>query len=141
MKIMKTQIKKKYGLLLAILIMIFSTNFVVAQQQGRGNGPRPLPTDAEIVEIVDTLAAELSLNEKQKGEILEMYRSHFEEVKVKRDANRAARAAHWEEMNALKTSFETNVKSKLNAEQKTKFDTFQKTNCPRRKGCQGPPKR
>ncbi len=81
--------------------------------------------------MVSNLAEEITLTDKQEVSVLELYTKHFEEVKAKTSGNSRPNR---EEMEALDTSFEKQVKAVLTEEQQKKFVAWQKKNNPRQSG-------
>ena len=129
---MKTRIKKITSTVLLLSVVLFSSGaFAQRGQQGGGKqGPPPVPTSEEIKEMVSDLASEISLNEDQEAEVLNVYNNHFEEVSDKMKSGRPDR----NEMKSLKTEFEEEVKAVLTEEQQELFDAYQKKNSSKRKG-------
>lgn len=110
------------GVILLLTSMVFLSSNVFAQQgQRKEQGPPPIPTETQIIKMVDDLAVELSLNENQKTEILAIYTDHFDEVKS--SMNSGERPSR-EEMEDMKEEFQDNVKSLLNDEQQDLFDEY-----------------
>jgi len=119
--------------LLLCMILIAGTSY--AQQGGsrgggQGGGQRPpkLPTTKEIKKMVSDMAEEISLNEEQEDEILDIYQAHFDEVEEKTKSGRPNR----NEMEALKTSFEKEVNTVLTEEQQELYSAYLKENSPKR---------
>lgn len=129
---MKTRIKKITSTVLLLSVVLFSSGaFAQRGQQGGGKqGPPPAPTSEEIKEMVSDLASEISLNEDQEAEVLNVYTNHFEEVSDKMKSGRPDR----NEMKSLKTEFEEEVKAVLTEEQQELFDAYQKKKSSKRKG-------
>ena len=117
---MKTTIQTTlFSLLLAAFL--FTAQHLSAQQRGQ-RGPPPLPNDDQIEKMVEHLAEELSLTSDQEKKVSKIYFSHFEEVEKKMEAGRPER----KEMEALRTSLETDVKAVLTDDQKPLYDAFVK---------------
>lgn len=81
------KIRLKAALFLCMMLLV-GTSY--AQQrgsqrggQGGGQEPPPLPTSKEIKKMVNDLAEEISLDEGQEDEILDLYAAHFDEVEDK----------------------------------------------------------
>lgn len=106
--------------LLVVIGLIFGQEVIAQQKQHQG--PPPIPNQEQIDKMVDEMAKTLSLDKEQKKEVKKKFAKHFEEVKAKIEASRPKR----EEMEALKSDFEKDVKSVLNDEQKKQFDAFMK---------------
>ncbi len=116
-------------ILLLTSMVLFSSNLFAQQRQGdqqrEGQGAPPIPSETQIIKMVDDLSAELSLKEDQKVEILALYNDHFNEVKS--SMNSGKRPSR-EEMESLKEEFEDQVKVILNEDQQDLFDEFVKKN-------------
>jgi Spy/CpxP family protein refolding chaperone len=115
--------------LLLCMILIAGTSY--SQQggsrgggQGRGQRPPKLPTTKEIKEMVSDMAKEISLNEEQEDEILDIYQAHFDEVEEKTKSGRPDR----NEMESLKTNFEKEVNAVLTEEQQELYSAYLKEN-------------
>lgn len=93
-------------------------------QQGGQQGPPAAPTADEIEEMVSDLAKEILLSEEQEEQVLELYTTHFEDVEDKTSSGRPDR----DEMEALKTSLENDVKALLTDDQKKLYTTYLKKN-------------
>lgn len=108
---------------LIALVAIFMSSALMAQPQGRGQqGPPSLPTEKQVSKMVDEMGEELSLNVEQNEAINRIYNEHFKLVEEKQKAGRPERS----EMEALKTSLNTEVKVLLTDEQKVAYDTYVK---------------
>jgi Spy/CpxP family protein refolding chaperone len=114
-----------------LLCMILIAGSSYAQQGGsrgggQGGGQRPpkLPTTKEIKEMVSDMAKEISLNEEQEDEILDIYQAHFDEVEEKTKSGRPDRNA----MESLKTNFEKEVNAVLTEEQQELYSAYLKEN-------------
>lgn len=118
---MKTSIQKKSILVIAMLILVLSGNFVQAQQRGP-KGPPPIPSDKEIAKMVTDLSKELSLSEKQEAQVSVLYVTHYEEVSDKMESGKPSR----NEMEKLKSELEAEVKDNLTDAQVTKYDAYLK---------------
>ena len=139
---MKTYFKNPSSLLLALLAILFSINFVQAQQhgqQGKQQGPPPLPNEQQIEKMVIDLSKELSLSEEQEKQVSDLYFTHFEEVGEIREKNKKAREADHEKMEQYREDFKIEVKSYLTKEQQKQFDEYQKKQQSNRRG-QGAPR-
>ncbi len=108
--------------LFVIFGLVLSLN--IQAQERKQQGPPPLPNDQQIEKMVDELAKTLSLSEDQKTKVSEKYFAHFKEVKAKQEEARPKK----EEMDLLKSDFEKDVKSVLDADQQKKYDEFRKEN-------------
>lgn len=132
---------KKSGLLSVLVgLVIFSLSTVACaqpsggSQQGGQQGPPPTPTAEEVQEMVSKLSVEIALAPEVEAEVLGLYQNHFSEVEDKMESKPSR-----EEMDAYVAEFESQVKALLTPEQQEKFDAFQKSNKPQRKGQGGPP--
>ncbi|MDE3742015.1 hypothetical protein [Maribacter polysaccharolyticus] len=125
---MKTTVRKiTNAALLLCALMITGTTFAQRGGQGGGQqGPPPMPSDDEIVEMVSDLADEISLDEGQEAEILELYQAHFEEMESKMESGRPDR----DEMEALMSDFEEDVNAVLTDEQQKLYKKYLKNNRP-----------
>ena len=124
---MKTRIKKTVNFVLILCVMLIASTISAQQRgpQGGGQqGPPAVPTAKEIKEMVSDMSKEISLDEDQETEILELYTAHFNEVKKKTKSGRPDR----NEMESLKTNFEKEVKAVLTEEQQKLYATYQKKN-------------
>ena len=102
----------------------------------RGQHQRPaLPDSSQIVEIVDQTAQALSLTSEQKGQVSALYFAHFAEARDLMDAGNGQQDNHRADMDALRQTFETDVKALLDDQQKTAFDALVKN----RRSRGGPP--
>ncbi len=121
---MKTTFRKITGVALLLgAFLVSGTTFAQRGGQGGGQqGPPPMPTDDEIVEMVSELADGISLDELQEAGILQLYQDHFEEVESKMKSGRPDR----EEMEALKSDLEDGVNALLNEEQQELYKTYLK---------------
>lgn len=130
---MRTKIKKTAKLVL-VLCLTLIVSVMNAQKQGHQGGgqkgPPPIPTDKEIKEMVSDLSDEISLNEDQEAEILDIYTAHFKEVEEKTKSGKPDR----KEMESLRTDFEKEVKAELTKEQQKQYTTYQKNNRPKGSG-------
>lgn len=106
--------------LLVIMGLIFGQEVIAQQKQQQG--PPPIPDQEQIDKLVEDMAKTLSLDKEQKKEVRKKFTKHFEEVKAKIEASRPKK----EEMKALRSDFEKDVKSVLNEKQKKQFDVFMK---------------
>ncbi len=122
----KTTIKKINHLVLLICAMLITANTFAqgGPQNGRQQGPPPVPNSKQIKEMVSDMAKEISLNEDQEAEMLGLYTTHFKEVKEKTKSGRPDR----KEMEALRTVFEKEVKAILTEEQQELYKDYQKKN-------------
>jgi len=115
--------------LLLCMILIAGTSYAQqggSRRGGQGGGQRPpkLPTTKEIKEMVSDMAKEISLNEEQEDEILDIYQAHFDEVEEKTKSGRPDR----NEMESLKTNFEKEVNAVLTEEQQELYSAYLKEN-------------
>ncbi len=109
----------------SMLVLLVITTVACRQQkgqEGRQQGPPPMPNDAEIVEMVGELSKSISLDESQETRVLELYQEHFKEMESKMESGRPDR----DEMEALKSKFENAVNAVLTEEQQGLFKDYQK---------------
>ena len=132
---MKQLIKRNLGLAFTLLVLLVGSS-VYAQPPGGGGGQSgpQIPGTKQIKKMVADLSKELSLNDEQESKISEMYVTHFDEVKEATSSGRPDR----NEMEAMKTEFEKEVKSVLTEEQQKLFAAYQKKNKPQQMGGQRP---
>lgn len=132
---MKQATRKNVGLLI-MLIAISTSSLIYAQppggRQGGQQGPPPVPNEKQIEKMVNDLSEELSLTEEQEEKVLDEYLIHFEQVEEKTKDGKPNR----NEMEALKSEFEENVKLLLSDEQDELFDAYQKANAQQKGGQQ-----
>jgi hypothetical protein len=98
-------------------------------QKGGQQGPPPIPTDKQIETMVSDLAENISLSEEQEVKVLEIYNEHFAEIKEKTSGNSRPKR---EEMEALDTAFEKQVKAELTKEQKKEYEAYLKEQASKR---------
>jgi tRNA C32,U32 (ribose-2'-O)-methylase TrmJ len=109
--------------LILILGLMMNLNVQAQQHQQKGKqGPPPIPDQEQISKMVNELSKTLALDEDQKKDVEKKFNKHFEEVRAKKEESRPKR----EEMEALRTDFEEEVKSILDDKQKKQFDAFMK---------------
>ena len=119
---MNTNIKNLRKIILALMITILTGSFALAQSGGQ-QGPPPLPSDKQIEKMVKSLDKELELSENQETQVSELYFAHFEELEtMQKQKQRASR----EEMNELKSEFETEVKTVLSEDQQDNYTAWLK---------------
>lgn len=94
-----------------------------------------VPDSAQTIEMVDELATALSLTEDEKEAVLELHFLHFAKVKELMEQTSGDRKSHREQMDALRSEFQKEIKALLNEEQFEKFEEFMKKRNPR----SGPP--
>jgi hypothetical protein len=93
------------------------------RQQGGQQGPRPIPNEKQIKEMVSDLAKNISLTSTQEASVLKLYTEHFETVKEKTSGTSKPKR---EEMDALKSDFEKSVKALLTTEQQKGYEAYLK---------------
>lgn len=116
----------------ALFIFIMLLNFgIYAQQRGGGQRPPQMPDNSQIEKMVAEMSEQLSLTDNQAVELEALFKEHFSEMKsTMNSGNRPSR----DEMDAMKSEFESKVKSILSDEQMAKFNEFMKENQNRGKG-------
>jgi len=138
---MKTKFKETIRLALVALVVMLGIVLTQAQPGGQ-QGPRPIPNDKQIKEMVSELSTELSLTEKQEQQVSEMFVAHFIEVKEVQDKYKTSHEAERKEMDSVRNEFKKEINSVLSKEQQKQFDEFMKNRKPRKKAKgQKPPKR
>lgn len=125
---MKRKFKNIASIILVSILMLIAGNSVQAQQ-GRQQGPPPTPTDDQIEEMVEDLDKALSLSDKQEIQVSEKYFAHFAAVDKKMKAGRPNR----DDMEAMKTDFEKEIKSLLTKSQQDLYSTYLKKQQKQRK--------
>jgi len=101
---------------------LFACSLTFAQAPGGGQrvgqqSPPPIPSDKQIEKMVSNLAEEIELSEEQEVKVLDLYKTHFAQVKEKTSGNSRPKR---EEVEALQVALEKNVKAELTREQKSK---------------------
>lgn len=137
MKTMKLKMNKFWKMLVVTLVITTSAcgqqgGGKGGSQGGRQGGPPELPTSQEIETMVSDLSDDLILSEEQEVQVLELYTEHFEEVEEKTSSGRPDR----DEMEAIKTSLENDVKALLRDDQEELYTTYLENNISKRKGKQ-----
>ncbi len=122
---MNKQRRFNTGILLIIATMLFISGNLLAQQQQDRNPPPKPPSTEEVNKMVDELSTNLSLNKSQKKEVSDLFTAHFNEARGSMNNNE--RNVSREEMEKKRRSFEEQIKSLLNDEQKVEFDKFMKS--------------
>ncbi len=120
---MKQSKKNILSVLALSFVLLFSgMTFAQSPQGGKQQKP-PVPNEKQVKKMVNELAEELDLSDKQETEVLAVYQNHFDEVKDKTSGDNKPKR---EEMEAMKSSFEKEVKALLSEEQQTKFENYMK---------------
>ena len=70
----------KTARILAISAIILFSSHLVQAQRGGQQGPPPVPTTAEIQEMVSDLSETLDLTDEKSDELLDLYTAHIKEV-------------------------------------------------------------
>ena len=104
---------------ITLVILLLSSPFTQAQQGGH-QGPPPLPNDEQIEKMVEDLSKELSLTTDQEKQVSEKYFAHFAAVEKKMKAGRPSR----EDMEAMETEFEKEVKLLLTKDQQVLYSSY-----------------
>lgn len=120
--------------LVIILSVVFSAGSFAQNRPPRGGNQEPpkmeIPSTKQIEKMVSNLASEISLNEEQEAEVLELYKDHFEKVESKTKSGRPDR----DEMKALKEGFENDIKELLTDDQKELYTTYLEKNSSKKRG-------
>ena len=132
---MKTKIKINTQMII-LAITIFLSGGVLQSQQNPPQGPPQVPNTKQVLAMVNELSVTLALTTEVETKISDLYVAHFKTMEEKAKAGRPKR----EEMEALKTKFEKQVKALLTKKQQAKFKAFQKKNA-QKQGKQQRPKR
>ena len=110
---------------MAIAVIISSYGF--AQSPGgsgaKPDGPPPIPNQQQVEVMVDDLSNELSLTENQEDQVLDLFTAHFNEVRAKTSGNSKPDR---DEMEAIRLSFEDDMKKVLTDEQFKDFQEYSK---------------
>ena len=124
---MKKNLIEKIAVTLIAALLMSGTIF----GQPKGKPPR-LPDSEKIEIMVNKLASEISLSQDQKSEILNLYESHFNELKEKKEQAKEDKKLEREKMDQHREAFKEEVKSLLSEEQQDKIDEFMEDNRPKR---------
>jgi hypothetical protein len=114
------------SILVLSILLVSSISFAQPPgggQRGGQQGPPPIPNNKEVTKMVSDLTDNLSLSEEQEVKVLEIYKEHFAELKEKTSGNSRPKR---EEMEALDTAFEKQVKAELTEEQKSGYEAYLK---------------
>ncbi len=117
------------GIQAIVFLFLLGNSNLFAQPQ-RHQGPPPMPDSTRIIQMVDELGTNLSLNEKQIIEISNLHFTHFAEAKDLMKKHKTERDSHRLEMDSLREDFEEQVKSLLTDDQKTEFAELMKKHRP-----------
>ncbi len=118
---MKRKFKTIVSIMLVSMIMLITANSIQAQQGGQ-QGPPPKPNDDQIEKMVEDLDKALSLTDKQEKQVSKEYFAHYAAVEKKMKAGRPNR----EDMEAMETDFEKEIKSLLTKDQQDLYDGYLK---------------
>lgn len=125
---------KTVKLFLIVSILLVSTSLFAQPpgggQRGGQQGPPPIPNDKQIEKMGSEIADELTLSNEQETKVLNLYKAHFAQVKEKNEGNNRPDR---QEMEALKSTLEKQVKAELTREQTTKYEAYLKKQRPQRK--------
>lgn len=115
------------SILVFVLIMTTTISIFAQTAQQKKRTPKPLPDATQIIEMVDELATEISLTEKQKSQVVVAYNNHYKKIKVFKEISKKLESEQKrEEMKKLKKELETNLQTILTKEQLKKYKTFNK---------------
>ena len=118
-------------LLFVVLGGLLFAGSLSAQPPRDGNRLPALPDSARIAQMVDEMATALSLTEEQKSAVSELHFAHFADAKALMEKRQGDRESHRQAMDALRKTFDEQVKALLTDEQKAKYKTFMKNRGPR----------
>ena len=114
--------KERYtmkSLITVILMLMCSLTFAQPSGGGReGGGPPPMPSAEEISTMIAKVSQELSLTSTQETQVTSVVKAHFSEVESLTSGDQRPDR---DEMDALKKSFESDLKEILGDEQAKKF--------------------
>lgn len=119
---------RKTLLMLAALML---TGGLYAQKFEKMKHPLP-PDSAQIVEMVEHLTQELSLDKEQNAVISALHFDHFKEVRIAFERHEAELEKNHQLMESKKREFEESIIAQLNDEQKKKFEEMRKNQKPLR---------
>ncbi len=125
---MKTKDRINTTIIVLITTMLLIGGVLQAQQGPPQQGPPQVPNTKQVLKMVDELSQELELTTEVESKISDLYVAHYKAMEEKTKAGRPKR----EEMEALKTKFEKQVKSLLSKKQQKKFIALQKKNASKR---------
>lgn len=117
--------RNKIQTTLILVITFLATQFIQAQHQDQ-QGPPPMPNTAQIETMVNEMAKELSLTDKQKDQVSEQFENHFKEMEKMRASSGDSQRPDREVMEKNKREFEKEIKAILTPEQQKQFDVFMK---------------
>ena len=106
----KQRINKRFLFLTSLIVLIVGNLFSQPPQRGGMQGPPPLPDSTQIVKMIDELAKEISLTDKQKTKVSELYFAHFEEAGELQEKYKADRESQREAMDELREDFDDQQK-------------------------------
>lgn len=118
---MKANIKT----ILLIIVAIVTTN-IVSAQEGRPQGPPPIPSDKQIKEMVTELSKELSLADEQEEKVSDLYFDHYEKVAEQQELNKAKKGEGREAMQKLNKELEDSVNDLLTEDQQKIYESYLK---------------
>lgn len=124
---MKTQMKSKVILISASLLMLFTAGNVNAQRFGRQGGPGMYPDcnwpdSTRVDRMVERLAEDLELTDKQAEKIREIHYARVAEVQKHRSEMRKQAAEHRKEMDETREKIHDDVLAVLTDKQKEEFE-------------------
>jgi hypothetical protein len=124
---MKTNLQNSASVIILMVITLFTGSVLYAQpgqgQRGGQQGPPAIPNTKQIKVIVSDLAKEVSLTSVQQASVQKLYTEHFAVVKAKTSGNSKPKR---EEMEALKTKLEKEIKTLLTSDQQVKYKAYLK---------------
>ena len=115
--------KQIKSILIALTIVFFIISSLYSQQQQQSRPPK-LPDSSQIEHMVEQLTKILSLSAEQKEQVSKLHLKHFKEAKEQMEKNREARENNRKAMEVLRKSFEEQLKTLFNDEQKKEFEKF-----------------
>lgn len=118
---MKANIKT----ILLIIVAIVTTN-IVSAQEGRPQGPPPIPSDEQISDMVTELSKELTLTDEQGEKVSDLYFDHYEKVAEQQELNKGKKGEGREAMQEINKELEDGVNALLTDDQQKIYESYLK---------------
>lgn len=116
--------------LISIALLIIAATFGNISGYARETGhfiPRPVPDEKSVIEMVNILEQQLDLTREQKAKILELYQTHFAEVRqffIDCFHPYIEETVYFYMLEDMKLEFENDVKRQLTSEQKQQYQQY-----------------
>ena len=118
-----TRINSKLRNIVTVLMITMLTGSFALAQPGGQQSPPKVPSDKQIEKIVQSLDKDLKLSDEQETDVSLLYFAHFEKVEAKmKSSERPGR----QEMEALDSDLESDVKAVLNEKQEKLYTKWLK---------------